>query len=93
MTSQPLRQTFTITNPQGLHMRPLTAFVKAASQFQSEIYLVKEGGPRINGKSMIHLLSLAAEQGTQLTLEVEGPDASQALENLMNILSQNYDED
>lgn len=87
MRGEPLRQTFTVSNPNGLHMRPITAFVEEANKFQSEVFLAKEGDSKINGKSALGLLGLAAEQGTVLILEVCGPDAEVALQALLNVLS------
>src|SRR5205085_3713210 len=60
MNGEPLRRTFTISNPQGLHMRPITAFVETANKFKSDVFLEKEGADKINGKSPLGLLGLAA---------------------------------
>ncbi len=87
MNGEPLRSTFTVSNPQGLHMRPITAFVEEANKFQSAVFLGKEGNAKINGKSPLGLLELAAEQGTVLTLEVLGPDAAEALQALLDVLA------
>ena len=87
MNGEPLRRTFTVVNPQGFHMRPITAFVEAANKFQSDVYLAKPGDAKINGKSPLGLLALAAEQGTELTLEVAGPDAAEALDALWDVLA------
>jgi phosphotransferase system HPr (HPr) family protein len=93
MNGEPLRRTFTVQNPQGLHMRPITAFVEVANKFESDVFLAKEGDPKINGKSPLGLLGLAAEQGTQLTLEVNGPDAAEALNALMDVLAKSSSEE
>ncbi len=87
MNGEPLRRTVTINNPQGLHMRPITAFVELACRFQSGVFLMKEHGERVNGKSPLALLGLAAENGTSLTLEVSGPDAPAALDTLADFLA------
>jgi phosphocarrier protein len=92
MNGEPLRRTITITNPQGLHMRPITAFVEAAARFQCDVYILKGGGEPINGKSPFALLGLAAEEGTQLTVVVSGEDAQAALDTLTDILV-NFNED
>ena len=86
MNGEPLRRTFTVSNPQGLHMRPITAFVEMANKFQSDVFLAKGGAAKINGKSPLGLLGLAAEQGTELVLEVDGPDAAEALDALLTVL-------
>ncbi len=87
MNGETLRRTVTISNPQGLHMRPITAFVEMASRFQSQVLVSKEPGQRLNGKSPLALLGLAAEKGTQLTLEVSGPDEQAALDALAEFLA------
>ena len=75
-----------IVNPQGFHMRPATLFAQAAGKFQSAVTLWKDN-QRINGKSPLELMVLGAEQGTELTLEVSGPDATTAIEVLARILA------
>ena len=87
MNGEFLQRTVTITNPQGLHMRPITAFVERASKFQSDVFLSKGDGQRINGKSPLALLGLAAEHGTDLILEVAGPDQDAALDALATFLA------
>jgi phosphotransferase system HPr (HPr) family protein len=87
MNGEPLRRSFTVANPQGLHMRPITAFVEAANKFKSDVFLAKNGDAKINGKSPLGLLGLAAEQGTELIIEVDGPDADEAMSALLEILA------
>jgi phosphotransferase system HPr (HPr) family protein len=86
MNGEPLRSKVTITNPQGFHMRPMSAFVQLAGKFQSIVHVIKSDGQRIDGKSMLGLLGLAAEQGTELVLEVSGPDEQAALEALTELI-------
>jgi phosphotransferase system HPr (HPr) family protein len=93
MNGEPLRRTITITNPQGLHMRPITAFVELAARFQSSVFVCREDGQRSNGKSPLALLGLAAEKGTPLTLEVSGPDAQAALDALADFLTNLHTEE
>jgi phosphotransferase system HPr (HPr) family protein len=87
MNGEPFRCKVTITNPQGFHMRPMSAFVQLAGKFQSSVQVIRPDGQRIDGKSMLGLLSLAAEQGTELTLEVTGPDAEAALPVLAELMA------
>ncbi len=86
MNGEICQRKVTIVNPQGFHMRPVTMFAQTASQFQSTVTL-RKNNQRINGKSPLELMVLAAEQGTELTLEVAGPDASAAIEILARILA------
>jgi phosphocarrier protein HPr len=92
MSGEPLRHSLTITNPQGLHMRPLAALVEAASRFQSAVSVAKEGCPPVNGKSLMSLLGLAAEQGTILIFEVNGPDAAEALKAVLEAVEKTREE-
>jgi phosphotransferase system HPr (HPr) family protein len=93
MTGEPLRRSVTITNPMGLHMRPLQAFVETAGKFQCAVFLTKEGGERLNGKSLLNLLTMGAEQGTIVHLEVAGPDCDQAIDALVEVLQRVYTDD
>ncbi len=81
-----LRQTVVIANPQGLHLRPAMAFARLAQQFEAAVKVVK-GDHCVNGKSLIDLMLLAAEQGTELIVEVDGADARKALPALTEILA------
>lgn len=82
----PLRREITIANPQGLHMRPAAAFAKRAREFGCAVRVLR-GDQAVNGKSQLDLLLLAAELGTQLTLEVAGDNASEALCALGDLLA------
>ncbi len=86
MQGTPLRRKVVITNPHGFHVRPATVFVTRASQFQSQVALIK-GELRVDGRRAFDLLMLDAGPGTELTLEVDGPDAGEALEVLAEILA------
>jgi phosphocarrier protein HPr len=90
MTGEWLRHRVTITNPQGLHMRPLQAFVETAGRFQSSVFVTRDGGERVNGKSLLNLLTMAAEEGTVVLLEVSGPDGQEALAALVEALNRTY---
>ena len=82
----------TIKNPEGIHARPATLFVKLASRFQSTIEIVKDS-QRVDGKSILAILALAAEQGTELSIEARGPDADQAAKALSELVSQGFAQD
>jgi phosphotransferase system HPr (HPr) family protein len=85
MNGERLQRLVTITDPQGLHMRPAAAFAQAALRFQSTV-CVRRDDRCVNGKSISEMLLLAAESGTQLLLEVSGSDAPDALAALGAIL-------
>lgn len=67
-----------VTNQLGLHARPAALVVKATTRFKSEIFLVKDG-TRINAKSIMGVMMLAAEFGSTLEVEAEGVDAQEAV--------------
>jgi phosphotransferase system HPr (HPr) family protein len=75
-----------IRNPMGLHMRPAAAFASMAQGFSGEVSVL-HAERRVNGKSWLDLLLLAAPEGTELTLEVSGPGAMQAIESLAEQLA------
>jgi phosphotransferase system HPr (HPr) family protein len=81
-----LRRTVVITNPQGFHMRPKAAFAQTASRFQGDVSLHWEGAT-FNGKSIFELMLLAAPEGSEVEVEVNGPDAAEALEALSAVLA------
>ena len=87
-----IERTVTIKNRAGLHTRPAAAIVKLASKFVSEFYLVKDGF-RINGKSIIGVMTLAAAQGTQLQLEFDGPDEEEAMRTLVDYFEKGFEEE
>jgi phosphotransferase system HPr (HPr) family protein len=86
------RRQVEVTNSLGLHMRPANKFVEVALQFQAEIR-VHHNGNEFNGKSILDLTSLAAEQGTRLDVEARGPDAAQAIEALADLVKAQFYED
>jgi phosphocarrier protein len=88
MNGEALTAKATITNPMGFHMRPIAAFARRAVQYAGEVVLIKDG-QRVNGKSTMELLLLAAEQGTELGIEVSGsgPEAQATLVELTAILA------
>lgn len=84
-------QSVTIANEQGLHARPADLFVKTAMGFTARVQVVKEN-QRVDGRSILDLLTLAAVQGTSLSIEATGPDAEQAVAALVELVSQGFHE-
>jgi phosphotransferase system HPr (HPr) family protein len=82
----------TITSPHGLHLRPIRAFVELANQYSCEVSVCK-GPLRVNGKSAIHLLGLEALPGTELLLEVTGPEEGRAIDVLAEALGRVFPDD
>jgi len=76
-----------IPGPVGLHARPAAEFVREAEKYRSRVRLAKDG-VWVNGKSILSILTLAAESGSDVTLEVSGPDENEALAALRTKLEQ-----
>ncbi len=85
------RSTVTIVNEMGLHARPASLFVELANRFDCDVALSK-GRTRVDGKSILQLLSLSAEAGTKLVLETRGPEASPALAALARLVASGFQE-
>ncbi|HZZ28684.1 MAG TPA: HPr family phosphocarrier protein [Pirellulales bacterium] len=84
-------RTLVVNNPQGIHARPANLIVRLAQQFQSKIEFTKENH-RVDGKSILELLTLAAVQGTELRVEATGPDAQHAIDALAELFAGNFAE-
>ena len=82
----------TVRNRAGIHTRPASMLVKTASQFESEVYLRRDNY-EINGKSVIGVMTLAAEQGAILTLVVEGDDEEEAANAITELFEDGFGEE
>lgn len=82
----------TVRNRAGLHTRPASMLVRTASQFDSEIYLRRDSY-EINGKSVIGVMTLAAEQGATLTLLVDGADEDEAADAVADLFEDGFGEE
>lgn len=85
-------ETVEIVNRAGMHARPASEFVKLAARYSCEVRVEKDG-LEVNGKSIMGVLMLAAEMGSQLTIRAEGTDASAALEALCGLVGRGFEED
>ncbi len=85
-------RTAIIVNKLGLHARPCAQLVSAATRYKSEVYLVKEE-MRVNGKSIMGVMMLAAEKGSKIIVETDGPDEETALGELVKVIETGFDED
>jgi len=75
-----------VKNKQGLHARPAAFFVQLANKFDSTISIIKDE-QKINGKSIMGVLMLAAEQGSEILVIAEGEDAQEAIDALEEFVS------
>ena len=80
-----------VRNRAGLHTRPAAALVKLAAKFKSEIFLIRDGFA-INAKSIIGVMTLAAEQGCELVLKIEGTDEESATYELSELFESGFGE-
>ncbi len=87
-----VEKTATIINPLGIHARPAALLVQAAAQYTANIYFSKGDVDQVNGKSIMGVMMLAAEQGAQITVKAEGEDAAAAVEELVALLQSNFEE-
>ena len=87
-----LTKELTIVNKSGIHARPAAMFVKIANRFGSDIFVEKDG-EKINGKSIMGLMMLAAGPGSKVTLHVKGADAAAAIVELEALVQRKFDEE
>src|SRR5271167_4041104 len=82
----------TVVNKLGIHARPAAMFVKIANRFACDIFVEKDG-EKINGKSIMGLMMLAAGPGSRLIIHAHGPDAPQAIAELEALVKRKFDEE
>jgi len=87
-----IERTVTIKNRTGLHTRPAAMLVKVAAKYQSEFFIRKDSF-EINGKSIIGVMTLAAEQGAMLVFRFEGPDEQEAADAVIALVDRGFDEE
>lgn len=88
----PMTKEFVVLNKLGIHARPAALFVKTANRFACEIYVEKDG-EKINGKSIMGLMMLAAGPGSKLTVHAIGADAAKALTEIEGLIKRKFDEE
>ena len=86
-----IRKEVMIVNKAGMHTRPASMIVKLASKFKSEFFIIKDGF-KINGKSIIGVMSLAAEYGSSVTLSFDGSDEKQASQEITKYFEEGFGE-
>src|SRR3974390_158346 len=83
---------FKVSNKLDIHARPAAMFVKTANRFSCDIFVEKDG-EKVNGKSIMGLMMLAAGPGSKLTVHANGHDASQALAEIETLINRKFDEE
>jgi len=81
-----------VTNKLGIHARPAAMFVKTANRFECDIFVEKDG-EKVNGKSIMGLMMLAAGPGSKIIVTVEGQDGHAALDEIDALLKRKFDEE
>ncbi len=84
-----IKQKITIQNSSGLHARPSAALVKTASRFKADFY-IHMYGYRVNGKSILGVMTLAAEHGAELELEFDGADEKEAMKTITELIENKF---
>ena len=87
-----IEKSIRIQNITGIHARPAARFVKLASQFKCEVKLIKDDFV-VDGKSILGVMSLAAEKGSKLTIRAAGENENDAVVELINLLKQIFEDE
>ena len=89
-----IRRTMEVSNRLGLHARAAAKLVRLASRFESEVHLAREGADqRIDSKSILGVLMLAASRGTRLVVSVEGEDEAEAAGAIRRLFESGFGEE
>lgn len=86
-----IEQKVMIKNRAGMHTRPAATLVKTAAKYKSDFFIYKDG-MEINGKSIIGVMTLAAEQGSTLLLRFDGVDEQDAAADVIDLFNRGFDE-
>lgn len=86
-----IKEKIKIVNEAGLHARPAAALVKTASKYSADFY-IHMYGYKVNGKSILGVMTLAAEQGAELELEVDGKDEKEAFRAIKELINDGFGE-
>ncbi len=81
-----------ISNRLGLHARPAMSFVETACNFKSDV-VVRRQDQKVDGKSIMQMMMLAATKGTELLIEATGPDADETIQALIDLVNRGFDEE
>jgi phosphocarrier protein HPr len=86
-----IERIFVIGNKLGLHARPAAVFVQTANRFEASVEVQKDD-IKIDGKSIMGIMTLAAEMGSSIAVRVTGKDAAEAMEALAKLIGSNFGE-
>lgn len=86
-----IEKNVTVINPLGVHARPSAMIVQTASKFRAEIWLIKDGN-EVNAKSMLGVMTLAAEMGSVVTVRADGSDEDKAVDAIVRVFEMRFGE-
>lgn len=92
MSREATERSVQIVNRAGFHARPAAMFVSLASKYDCEVTVEKDG-MEVNGKSILNVMMLAAEQGSRITIRARGSGACDAVDSLADLVESGFDED
>lgn len=87
-----LTETLTVKTRAGIHARPASQIVKTAQKFKSDIFLIK-GNMRINGKSIMGVITLGATFNTEIEVQCTGPDEQEMLQAIKKLFENHFEEE
>jgi len=87
-----IQKEIVLLNRLGLHIRPAAQFTKIASKYKADVFLIRDG-MRVNAKSIMGVMMLAAGQGSKLTLECIGEDEQEVCNELVNLIENKFGEE
>ena len=90
-SEQVIEKKFTVQSKLGLHARPAAVLVRTANKYKSEI-TIQKGKQKVNGKSIMGVMMLAAGPGSHITIRISGPDAEKAMQDIEQLFAQNFSE-
>lgn len=87
--------TVELKNEVGLHARPASTFVQTTKKFEADVTVEKVGGDEgeVNAKSILKVLSLGAEHGDEITIRTEGEDGEEAMEKIVGLVENKFEEE
>ena len=92
MSEQTVKKDLYVLNKLGLHARPAAMFVQLSSKYTSDI-TVEKGGEKVNGKSIMGIMMLAAGKGSKLTVTATGDDAEEAVAAIEELMKSKFGEE
>ena len=87
--TNPVRRKVTVSNPQGIHLRPAYLIAELAGKYKSDVNL-ESAGTKVDGKSVLEIIGLAAANGTELNIYADGPDADEAVDAIVQLFHQGF---